>query len=132
MPDPIEAGARAAARRLAVPARPELAEEVEAALYGRGAGLPAERRPARYGDPTAVGSLVVSVATLAWTVHNDLKSRGAAAPPPEAVARRVRQRLDQADTPEPSLDPGERDRIIDVTVEETLDAVPDEREPRQP
>jgi hypothetical protein len=76
----------------------------------------------------ALGGLVVSAATLAWTVYNDIRSRGAATPDIEAIARRVRRELDQDGTPAPRLDPAQRDRIVGVTVEETLNAAED-REP---
>ena len=117
MADPVETGARAAARRLQTPERPELAEDVEMALYARDA----PDQPRQYGDFDALASLIVSVATLAWTVYNDIRSR-AAAPPPEVVGRRVRHELGRADDPGAALDPATRDRVIEVTVEETVDA----------
>ncbi|MYV55431.1 hypothetical protein [Streptomyces sp. SID3212] len=119
MTDVIEQGARAAAQRLTTPHTPELADDVEVALAARDA----THTPDQYSDPVAIGSLVVSVASLVWMVYNDIRSRSAASATADAVARRVRQRLDQAEaTPAPPLDPAERDRIIDITVEETLNA----------
>ncbi|MET7604930.1 hypothetical protein ABZS96_20865 [Streptomyces avermitilis] len=121
MNDPVTQGARAAAQRLTTPAHPNLLHEVEAALHDRNTS----RRPDLYTDPTALASLIVSIATLAWAVYNDIRSRSSTAPTPDTVARRVRHQLDQADTPTPPLDPDERDRIIDTTVEETLSAAPE-------
>jgi hypothetical protein len=122
MVDPVEEGARAAARRIGAGGRPELVEAVEAALYERGSGP----RRDHYTDPTALGSLIVSVATLAWTVYNDIRGRAGSAPAPDAVARRVRQRLDGNGG---GLDPDELARIIAATVDETLNAAGDEGRP---
>ncbi|MFE1477596.1 hypothetical protein ACFW6N_27580 [Streptomyces cyaneofuscatus] len=121
MSDPIEQGARAAAQRLTTPAYANLAHEVEVALHSRGA----DRRPGQYTDPVGLAGLIVSIATLAWTVYNDIRSRNSAAPAPDTVVRRVRLELDQADTPAPPLAPADRDRIIAATVEETLRAAPE-------
>jgi hypothetical protein len=60
--DPVEAVARAAAERLTPDYGPRLKTDVEAALYARGS----ERGPDQYIDPVALGSLIVSIATLAW------------------------------------------------------------------
>ncbi|WUH89388.1 hypothetical protein OG900_03980 [Streptomyces sp. NBC_00433] len=122
MTDPVAQGARAAAQRLAGPAHPDLAVDVEVALHTRGA----DDEPRQYADPAALGSLIVSIATLAWTIYNDIRSRSTAAPAPDAVARRVRHELDRSDTPAPPLPPAERDRIIDVTIEETLTPAQDQ------
>lgn len=127
MNEAIERGARAAARRMTTPTSGTLPEDVEAAL----ATHHGTRPPDQYLDPTAVAGLIVSIATMAWTVYNDLRSRGAADPTTDAVTRRVRQQLDRDDIPVPQLDPAERDRIIDITVEETLDAAHDQ-DPENP
>ncbi|MFF1480231.1 hypothetical protein ACFVYD_22200 [Streptomyces sp. NPDC058301] len=121
---PVELGARAAARRLAAQTYPGLPDDVEAALYARGAGA----RPDQYTDVASLGALVVSIATLAWTVYNDLKSR-AAAPPREVTVRHVHDRLVRDDALPPALGPAERDRIIVVTVDEILDAAARQEEP---
>lgn len=118
MNSPVELGARAAARRLTTPTRPELAHDVEVALHTR----ETSPRPDLYADPTALGGLIVSIATLAWTVYGDIRARTGTPASTDAVTRRVRHQLDEPDTDTPELDPAERDRIIDVTVEETLDA----------
>ncbi|MGV9763568.1 hypothetical protein [Micromonospora tulbaghiae] len=102
--------ARSAARRLADAYGPTLPSEVEAALYEPPPWIEQER----YIDPTAIGGLIVGVATLAWTVFTDLRDRRRK-PDLEVVARAVRVRLRETST----LDPVSRDRIIDVVVEET-------------
>lgn len=111
MTDPIADASRAAAQRLGDEYGPNVAVDVEEALYVRGAS----RSPDRYLDPVSLGGLIVSVATLAWTVFNDLRSK-AAKPSPDVVARQVRVRLETPD----SVTPAERDRIIDVVVSETI------------
>ena len=95
--DPVAAAARAAAGRLAGQYGPGLAAEVEAALH---AGGPARRD--QYVDPVEVGSLIVSTASLAWSVYTGLKAK-TAKPPREVVERAVRVELrarGQADPPE--------------------------------
>ncbi|MFI1100912.1 hypothetical protein [Streptomyces melanogenes] len=126
--DPVELGARAAAQRLADPAHPGLPDDAEAALYARGAAA----RPDQYTDLDSLGALIVSIATLAWTVYNDLKSRAAAAPRREVTVRYVRDQLELDDTLPPALGPAERDRIVGVTVDEVLDAAARQEEPGQP
>ena len=113
MNDPIGHSARAAAQRLTAHYGPGLPADVEAALHTQGA----THRPERYVDPISLASLIVSVATLAWTVYNDLRTK-TPQPAPDVVARTVRVRL--SDTT--GLDPAQRDRVIDVVVEETVQA----------
>lgn len=98
--DPAATAARAAARRLAPRYGTHLADEVEAALLVRAQ----EQRPQQYYDPVALGSLIVSVASLAWTVYTSLKER-TAKPAPEAVARalRIEIRNHQQNTPDDEL-----------------------------
>ncbi|MET8570165.1 hypothetical protein [Streptomyces sp. NPDC004783] len=116
MTDPAAAGARAAAARLTGSHGPDLAPEVEAALYAR-AGTSG---PVQYTDPVAVAALIVSVAQLAWTVYQD-RRRTDPAPPPEVIARHVRVRLArEPEAPGPELEPTDRDRIIEVVIEETV------------
>lgn len=73
-----------------------------------------DRRPDQYFDPISPGGLILSIAGLDWTIYTDLKTR-TAKPAPEVVARTIRVRL--AEGPEPT-DPAQRDRIIELTVEE--------------
>jgi hypothetical protein len=111
MIDPVERAARAAAHRLAAEYGLGLALEVEAALHARGS----TRHPEQYLDPVSLGSLVVSVATLAWTVYTDLKKK-TPKPSPAVVARTIRVRLSN----DGELDPAQQDRIIDIVVDETV------------
>ncbi len=113
MIDPIEHAARTAAHRLAAEHGPGLATDVEAALHARGSTRQAEQ----YLDPISLGSLIVSVATLAWTVYTDLRNK-TPAPSPAIVARTIRVDLRDNGV----LDPTQRDRIIDIVVDETFQA----------
>jgi len=108
---PVPAGARAAARRLAAELDPGIEVDVEAALHTRGLAP----QPRQYFDPISLGTLIVSVATLAWTVYTDLRSR---TPQPSAktVARTVRVQLRDTD----AMAPEQRDRVIEVVVDEVL------------
>jgi hypothetical protein len=99
MADPVELGARAAAKRLITPHAPALTTDVEVAL----------------------GALIVSIASLTWTIYNDLRKSNPT-PPPEAVTRRVRVQLDRLDTPQAGISLAERERCIDITIEETLNS----------
>lgn len=114
MTDPVSAGARAAAVRLAPDYGPGLAADVEAALYTRSS----QQRPERYFDPIALGALIVSIATLAWTVYTDLKKK-TPSPAPDVVARTVRVELSkQGDTAAPG-------QVADVVVTEVIKAAQD-------
>jgi len=112
MTDPVERIARAAASRLTAKHGPSLPIDVEAALHARDSA----REPGRYLDPVALGGLIVSIATLAWTIYTDLKQR-TPNPSPEVLARTIRVRLRETDTPSST----DRDAIIEVVVTETLD-----------
>jgi hypothetical protein len=118
MTDPISAAARATAERLAVEYGPGLSADVEAAL-------PAQRtaqRPDRYIDPVSVGSLIVAIATLAWTVYSDLRKQ-TPQPSPEVIARQVRAEVAEYDGPGTD----ESDRITSIVVTEIIKAVQDPR-----
>jgi len=112
MTDPVEHIARAAAARLTAEHSAALPVDVEAALHARGSA----REPDRYLDPIALGALIVSVATLAWTIYTDLKQK-TPNPSPDVLARAIRVQLREAGAPNSA----ERDRIVDVVVSETLD-----------
>jgi hypothetical protein len=89
MTDTVADAARSAAVILAPDLGRNLPIEVEAALAARGG----DQRPDRYVDLVALGSLIVSVATLAWTVYNDQRNRAAergAEPEADSIARQVR------------------------------------------
>jgi hypothetical protein len=110
MNDPVTVVARASAERLAAEYGTNLIAEVETALHARRMG----RRPDQYAvDPVSLGSLIVSITSLAWTVYADLKKK-APNPPPEDLARRI------------SIDIGEHpgydqtDRITSVVILEIV------------
>lgn len=110
MTDPVEHIARATAHHLAAEHGPRLVTDVEAALHARGS----TPHPEQYVDPISLGSLIVSIATLAWTVYTD--NNKTPAPSPAVIARAIRIRL--PDNGE--LDPAQRDRVIDIVVDETV------------
>ncbi|HXL93553.1 MAG TPA: hypothetical protein VN969_31870 [Streptosporangiaceae bacterium] len=93
MTDPAAEAARAAAEALVSQAGPGLLTEVEVALAARGT----QQRPGRYLDPVSLAGLIVAIATLAWTIYNDQRSR-THNPSPEAIARRLRITLREQDT----------------------------------
>ncbi|MGH3822347.1 MAG: hypothetical protein ACRDRA_05855 [Pseudonocardiaceae bacterium] len=113
MIDPIGHTARAAAHRLADEHGPGLATDIEVALHTRGS----TRHPEQYLDPISLGSLIVSVATLAWTVYTDLKKK-TPTPSPAVITRTIRVQLSNNG----EIDPAQRDRIIDIVVDETVQA----------
>jgi hypothetical protein len=126
MTDPAAEAARSAAVILAPDLGRNLPAEVEAALAAR-AG---QQRPERFFDPVSVGTLIVSVATLAWTIYNDQRNRAReqktelspAAHEQEAdsVTRQVRIKLRESDE---ILPPG-TDRIAEVVVTEIIRQAP--------
>ena len=89
MTDPAIDAARAAAAILAPDHGPHLPAEVEAALAARDAA----QRPDRYIDPVSLASLIVSIASLAWTIYNDRHTRSQEPPRPESIVRQVRVTL---------------------------------------
>jgi hypothetical protein len=113
MNDPVSVGARAAAERLTPQYGPELAADVEAALHTHGA----PQRPERYLDPVSLGALIVSIATLAWTIYTDLKKQ-TPSPAPDVVARTVRVELSKRGDDGPAS-PGQ---ITEVVVTEVINA----------
>jgi hypothetical protein len=114
--DPIAAAARAAAGHLAAGYGPGLAAEVESALCARGT----EHRPEQYFDPVSLGSLIVSIASLAWAIYTGLKQK-TPKPAPDVLARAVRVELrTRGDNPAAS-----QDKITDVVVTEIIRAASD-------
>jgi hypothetical protein len=119
MIDPAADAARSAAAILAPDLGRNLPVEVEAALAARSG----DQRPDRYLDLVSPGSLIVSVATLAWTVYNDLRGRAQGQeskpelePQAEFIAREVRITLRDQDT---VLPPG-TERITEVVASEII------------
>ncbi len=122
MTDHVAEAARSAAVILAPDLGGNLPVEVEAALAAR-AG---DQRPERFFDPISLGTLIVSVATLAWTVYNDQRNRtreqraelypAAKDPEADSVTRQVRIRLRESD----EILPPATDRIAEVVVTEII------------
>ena len=83
MTDPAADAARSAAAILAPDLGPNLPAEVEAALAARDA----QQRPDRYLDPVSLASLIVAIATLAWTIYNDQRNHTPDPPPAPSPAR---------------------------------------------
>jgi hypothetical protein len=113
MASPTDRIARRAAQRLARNADlPPLVPEVERQLQAGEADQPAERY-----EPVTVSlaALVVSIASLAWTIYTDLRKQ-TPRPDPEALKRRIRV---EVDLPE-QVSAADRDRVLAVIVEETL------------
>ena len=103
MTDPAADAARSAAVILAPDLGPNLPAEVEAALAARDGG----QRPDRALDPVTLASLIVALATLAWTIYNDHRTH-TPDPPPDSLARQIRITLRDQDTalpPAPSASP---------------------------
>jgi hypothetical protein len=109
MTDRAADAARAAAAILAPDLGPHLPGEVEAALAARDTA----QHPDRYLDPVSLASLIVSIASLAWTIYNDRHTHSQE-PPPESIARQVRITLRDQDL---SLPPG-TDRITEIIATE--------------
>lgn len=107
----VEQGARASAARLRDTLGPDLPAQVEAELHTN-----PDKRPGQYLDPVSLGALIVSIASLAWTIYKDTRKPDQPNPTADVVARAVRVRLDRPT----DLPPEDRARVIEVTVEETL------------
>lgn len=119
MTDPAADAARSAAGILAPALGPGLPAEVEAALAAR--DTPG-RPPDRFLDPVSLASLIVAIATLAWTIYNDQRSH-TPEPPADSIARQVRVILRQQDT----VLPAGTERITEVVATEiTRQAAPRE------
>ena len=119
MSDTVGATARAVADRLLSQYGPGLAADVEAALHAR----TSKPRADQYFDPASLGSMIVSVATLGWTIYRDLKKKSPS-PAPDQLARTIRVELrshgDVAPVPQRSLN-----EITEITVNEITRAAGD-------
>jgi hypothetical protein len=62
--------------------------------------------------------LIVAIADLTWTIYTDLKTK-TPHPSPQVIARRIRIELNHS----APIEPTERDRVIDVVVTETIQAI---------
>jgi hypothetical protein len=114
--DPIAAAAHAAAGHLMAQYGPGLAAEVESALHARGS----EHRPEQYFDPVSLGSLIVSIASLAWTIYISMKKK-TPNPAPDVLARAVRVELRTRDNNATES----HDQVTDVVVTEIIRAAGD-------
>ena len=114
MSNPAEAGARAAAEKLKARYGSRLVSEVEQILADQGSETP----PDQYLDPTAVASVIVSAATLAWTVYSGLRSKKEATTPKVIVQNVIVQIREDHTSDEP-----EDEEIIAIAVQETLKAI---------
>jgi hypothetical protein len=110
MTDPVITVARAAGERLADDYGEEIRAEVEAALHARKVA----QRPAQYVDPVSIGSLIVSITTLAWSVYSDLRMR-TRQPSSEVFTRQLKLEIAELDTQHAA-----DDRIADVVVTEVI------------
>ena len=111
--DPITALARATAARLSVQYGHGLAANVEAALHARGS----QSRPEQYFDPVSLGSLIVSIASLAWTIYTNLKDKTHNLAP-EVLARAVRIELRTRINNNMVF----HDRVTEIVVTQIIDA----------
>jgi hypothetical protein len=111
MDDPVGDIARAAAQRLAPEHGERLAAEVEAALYARNSTRGAEQYVI---DPVALGTLIVAIATLAWTIYSDLRKEKPEVVP-EVAERELRVELRRFGESGP-----ERDRVTEIIVSEIV------------
>jgi hypothetical protein len=109
MIDPVEAGARSAAERLNARYGPGLPSEVEAVLLDTQGGGDSRQ----YVDPISLASLIVSVASLAWSIYSDQRARGAD-PAPDDLVTAVRSALRSPD----DAGPVPQEEIIEIVVTE--------------
>jgi hypothetical protein len=109
MVDPIADIARAAGSRLTAEYGSGLLAEVEEALRSK------ETRPLEhYLDPVSLGSLIVSTATLAWTIYSDLRRKWPEATP-DTLDRALRAEVTSGGTT-----PGLDNKMLEVVVTEVI------------
>jgi hypothetical protein len=120
MSEPIATIARATAHHLTDRYGPHFPTDVEAALHQTGG------RPQQYLDPVSLGGLIVSVATLAWQIYQDL-NKTTAEPKHQVITRTIRLQLPTTATTD--IAPADRNRIIDAVVTETLHTAQTGRHP---
>lgn len=112
MDDRAAHAARAAAHALAGELGGQLPGDVEAILRARD-----DTTIDHYiADPVSLAGLIVSIASLAWTVYRDLKTK-TDAPARDVIERRVRITVSDSEIHAP---PAQRDRIIEVVVSEII------------
>ncbi len=110
---PQEEIARLAAAKLSATMNPALPQLVEGVL----AEPQAKRDPEMFDAATAISlaSLVVSMASFAWAVYKDLK-KDSQQPDQTIIARKTRLKFENTE----GLSIQDRDRLIEVVVEETI------------
>ena len=111
MTDPAGDAARSAAAILAPDLGPNLPAEVEAALAARDT----QQRPDQYFDPIGLASLIVSIATLAWTIY-DGQREYASEPERSEIEREVRIIVRDQDMTMPTG----TERVIEVVATEII------------
>ena len=117
MSDPIEVTARATAAQLAAEHGPGVVAEVDAALHARRCA----ERSQQFVDPYSLGSLIVAIATLAWTIYADLRKRTPELQPHE-VERQVLVELQE----QGAAHRKDAERITAIAVTETIRAAPED------
>ena len=115
--NPIALAARAAARELGPQlGRPQLEADVDAVLFSAGA----PQSPSQFIDPVALGSLIVSIAGLAWQVYRDQKKDGSK-PTHKVLARMIRLHYRESGDLT-----GAEEKIIEIVTDEILKSVEDD------
>jgi hypothetical protein len=107
----VSRAARATALRLDADSGHDLLRAVEAAL----APSSPRKQADQFVDAVALGSLIVSVAALAWTIIRDLRTKNQN-PSTDGVIRQVRVELAVAD----QIPAETREKVIQAVVEELL------------
>lgn len=120
MSDPVPTASRAVAEILAPAYGPQIRGDVEAALYVRAHGKDGdEDGHTQYTDPVSVVALILQAAEFAWNYYREHKAKHQAAPPAETLTRHVTAHISETHI----LDDGTR-RVVEITVEETIKALP--------
>ena len=88
MTEPMTAGARAAAERLDSRFGPGLPSEVEAVLLDMESG----GQPRQYIDPISLASLIVGVASLAWSIYSQ-RRKETPEPGQDEIVRAIRAEI---------------------------------------
>jgi hypothetical protein len=114
--DPVSRAARTAAQRLDSTRWPGLTLDVEATLDGRRSKDPGgtNGRPDQYVDAIPLAALIVAAADLAWSVYAELRKK--TVKPAPAITQRLRVEL----TESRMIESTERDRVIEVIVDEII------------
>jgi hypothetical protein len=114
--DPARRVARTAAQRLESRRWPGLTVEIEAALDDRRSKDPngRGRHPDQYADAISLAALIVAAADLAWSVYAELRTK--TSKPAPAIIQRLRVELTESRL----IESTERDRVIEVIVDEII------------